>query len=389
MRLRALSFAILGAASLAAGCASSGIKASDFPASSPQVALRPYYASISDADLPVAPATPKLDLSAPITRVMVASCIDEEIEAPTLKPMLSDAADVTLLIGDNGYGDMDGRWYVNNDPLLEELRESYRELGANPDFAALRAVRPMLTVWDDHDYGVNDGGGDFPFKEFAERIYERFWSLEDRALAKRPGVYDSFIAGPEGQRLQVIMLDTRFFRSPLKKTDQYGAMGKERYVPSDDPYQSMLGEAQWAWLAAELKKPADLRLLVSSIQITPNVHGWEAWATLPIERERLYALLSETEAVSNTVFVSGDRHASYLYANTEAAEVPVREMTTSSINKSFAKQEIPSEHDPMEIGRGFTPVNYGMVEVDWAGRSVSLQIKDEAGQIRRSTKFAF
>ena len=38
--------------------------------------------------------------------------------------------------------------------------------------------------------------------------------------------------GPEGQRTQVIMLDTRFFRSALQATDDWGAKGKERYVPS-------------------------------------------------------------------------------------------------------------------------------------------------------------
>ncbi len=58
-----------------------------------------------------------------------------------------------------------------------------------------------------------------------------------------------------GMRVQVILLDMRWFRSPLKITDQRGAPGKERYLPDPDPTKTMLGETQWAWLADELRKP--------------------------------------------------------------------------------------------------------------------------------------
>ena len=74
---------------------------------------------------------------------------------------------------------------------------------------------------------------------------------------------------------------TRFFRSALKPTDDFGKPGKERYLPDDDPEKTMLGDAQWAWLWEELQKPADLRLLVSSVQVVSEGHGWEAWKMLP------------------------------------------------------------------------------------------------------------
>ena len=67
---------------------------------------------------------------------------------------------------------------------------------------------------------------------------------------------------------------------PLKPTDQPGAAGKERYVPDDDPGKTMLGEVQWAWLADRLREPAELRLIVSSIQVVAEAHGWERWGNL-------------------------------------------------------------------------------------------------------------
>lgn len=384
-RLLAMAAAALG---LAACASKPSVHAADFPVTRADIALREYYKTLESLELPVAPPAPALDESRPVGRIVVASCINEEKEAPALAAMTAEDADLTFLIGDNVYGDMDGRFYLNNDPDLTELREAYAELGARADFAALRAARPMMTVWDDHDYGFNDGGADFPFREFAERIYETFWATTSPAAARR-GVYDSVIVGPEGERLQIIMLDTRYFRTPLKRTDAYGVAGKERYLPSDDPYQSMLGEEQWMWLKGELEKPADLRLLVSSIQITPNVHGYEAWATLPLERQRLYDLLNTTGAVEDVVFISGDRHTAFLYENTEIANGPVYEMTTSSVNQSFAREEIPTEHDPMEPGRGFTPENYGVVEIDWRAHKAALVIKDNTGAARRELAFDF
>ena len=372
---------------LLAGCAVLGLSACtmvgngsvDFPVSSPQVALRPYYATISDSQLPVASYSPRLEAGKSIQRVVVASCINEEKDLSNVGTMAAETADLTLLIGDNVYGDMDMvRNYVNNEADLAELRSSYQELADNEHFVALRKARPMMATWDDHDYGANDAGREFPFKEFAERIFEHFFDVDEEVL-QRPGIYSSTINGPEGQRLQIILTDTRYFRSELTPSDDRGAKGKERYIPSQDPEQAMLGEAQWIWLEEELQRPADLRLLVSSIQVIPTVHGWEAWSALPKERERLYKLLAKTGA-KNTVFVSGDRHSSYLYKEEISGVGPVYELTSSSVNSVFSKTAIPDEYDANQIGDGYAFGNYGAIDIDWEKSQVRLSIIDEKGQ---------
>jgi alkaline phosphatase D len=105
--------------------------------------------------------------------------------------------------------------------------------------------------------------------------------------------------------VQVILLDTRFFRSPLKPTDQRNAPGRERYLPDEDPTKTMLGEAQWAWLADRLREPAEVRLIVSSVQVLAEGHGWERWGNFPRERQRLYDLIRDTGA-RGVVYLSGD-----------------------------------------------------------------------------------
>ena len=107
------------------------------------------------------------------------------------------------------------------------------------------------------------------------------------------------------RRVRLIGLDLRWFRSPWQPTDQRGTAGKERYLPDTDPAKTMLGEAQWRWLAAQLRAPADVRLLVSSMQCVVEGHRWERWGNLPAERERLYRVLRDTGARGVRI-LSGD-----------------------------------------------------------------------------------
>ena len=284
-----------------------------------------------------------LDLDKVLNVIAFASCAHQNEDQSLWDKVAAENPDLTLYIGDNVYGDV-----RSNDPALPELKAAYMRLAQSEPFSRLRATAPMLTTWDDHDYGLNDAGGEYQYKESAEALYEYVWAIED-ARAARPGIYESWTIGDAGQRVQIIMLDTRYFRSALKPTDDRGARGKERYLPDSDPSKTMLGEAQWAWLAQELRKPADLRLLVSSVQVISDGHGWEAWKMLPAERERLYGLIDETDA-NGLIVLSGDRHSAALYRKSGVNEYPIFEATSSSINLPASGFRRPGEEPYMEPG---------------------------------------
>lgn len=352
-------------------------------------ALEPYYRSLADDFYPRAPAGLPLDTSKALTRILIASCMDEEkaADSVSLRSVVAEDADLFLMIGDNVYGDRDGPAYVNNQPELNELRASYADLAAREDFKAVRAKLPMMVAWDDHDYGANDAGREFPFRRLAERIHERFWGLEKEDVGAYPGTYYARTFGPEGQRTQIIVLDTRFFRSALTPTDEWNKKGKERYIPSADPEQDMLGNDQWTWLENRLQDPAELRLIVSSIQVLQtDGHGFEAWATMPLEQQRLYRLVRETEA-EGVVFVSGDRHAGFLYKDDAALPYPAHEITASSLNVAFA--ETTAEMDRAQVGEGYPPENFGAIGIDWTAGTVSLEIKSNTGETVRQMTAAF
>jgi alkaline phosphatase D len=277
---------------------------------------------------------------------------------------------------------------------MPELKAAYMRLAQSAPFARVRAAAPMLTTWDDHDYGLNDSGGNFKLKAEAEALYEYVWALgPDDPRTQRPGVYGAWTIGEAGKRVQIIMLDTRYFSSPLKPSDDMNARGKERWIPDADPAKTKLGEAQWAFLAEELKRPADLRLLVSSIQVVAEGHGWEAWRQLPAERQKLYDLITATGA-EDVIILSGDRHAAALYERKGVVGYPLFEATSSSLNLPASKWRAESgetwmEQDPNRLGDMYYDANYGRIDIDWEAKTATVTIRAADGSEVRSRTIPF
>lgn len=283
--------------------------------------------------------------SAVLERIAFGSCADEELPQPIWNRIAAARPDLFLFIGDNVYADSraDG-------PLPEasvaEIARSYQRLALIPEYAAFRSQTPMLAIWDDHDYGINDAGAELPVKQESKALFMDFFGMgPDHPARGREGLYHAETYGPPGRRVQIILLDTRWFRSPLKPTDMRDSPGRERYLPDPDPEKTMLGDAQWSWLARMLEEPADLRLIISSVQLIADGHGWEGWRTLPLERQRFYDLL-RIKAAQSVVLLSGDRHVGGFYVRKDITGYPLIELTSSSLNRSFRKERV-TEADPI------------------------------------------
>jgi hypothetical protein len=156
----------------------------------------------------------------------------------------------------------------------DSLARRYRQLGSKPEFLALqRSAKATLATWDDHDYCRNNAGLDCPAAQRSRELFLRFWRGAD-ALAqrgKRPGIYDahSFDVPGSSRRVQVLLLDTRTFRGNLRLAPRNVS---EAYSVQDASVQ-LLGDGQWAWLAEQLRQPASVRVICSSIAFAASYNG--------------------------------------------------------------------------------------------------------------------
>lgn len=321
-----------------------------------------------------------------VSRIALGSCAKQDRPMPIWSAVSGFKPDVLLLLGDNIYGDTED---------MAVLRSKYDLLAADRGFGAIRNTVPIVAVWDDHDYGVNDGGREYPMKKESQQVFLDFFGVAADAPARaREGIYRQVMVGPPGRRVQFICLDTRSHRSPLASIPREERVkGRGPYVPSDDSEATMLGAAQWEWLAKVLSQPADVRIVLSSIQVASTEHGWEHWGNLPAERARLLKTLRESEA-TGLVIVSGDRHSaelSLIPAGTEALRYPLFDLTASSLNqpRRVDQDDEPNCH---RVGERFHAANFGTIEIDWESAAdggspaVRLAIHDVDGKVVRSAE---
>jgi alkaline phosphatase D len=306
---------------------------------------------------------------ASLSRILFGSCLKEAEISPIFETILAHEPELFLFLGDNIYADTSD---------MAVMQAKYDVLGATPKFAELMKACPVHATWDDHDYGVNDGGAEYTPRDEAQRIFLDFWGdAADSPRRARPGVYESAIYGEPGKRVQVLVLDTRYFRGPLKKGEK--RLGGSWY-PSDDPAITMLGEAQWLWLEEELKKPVEVRLVVSSIQLVASAAGQETWANLPLEQKRFYDLIAKTKA-NGVIVLSGDRHWAELSVEREGVPYPIRDLTSSSFNQ-LHERGTPTENTKRALPNTWHRENFGEVAIDWRGEEtvVHLRVRDLEGK---------
>ena len=321
-----------------------------------------------------------------LTRIAFGSCAKQDQPQPIWDAIVAEQPDVFLFLGDNIYGDSD---------QIDVLRAKYDLLAAQPGYRRLRQVCPILATWDDHDYGANDAGIEFGIKRQSQQLFlDFFGASDDDPRRSREGIYSEVTVGPPGKRVQFILLDTRYFRSPLvsrKNTRPRSEGIRGDYVPTDDPSTTILGADQWEWFEQQLRKPADLRIIGSSIQVIAEQHGWEKWANFPHERRRFFQLLRHT-AAQRVILLSGDRHLAEI-ARLEKDDPlgtghPILEITSSSLNSpsgNFTKSgtRFVNELNDYRVGLTYFETNFGMIQIDWTGNAPSLllQVRDQNGGV--------
>jgi alkaline phosphatase D len=305
-----------------------------------------------------------------ISKIAFGSCANQNEPQPILDVAAAGNPDLFIYLGDNIYGDTHD---------MDVMREKYSVLGARPEFQRLKESTRIVATWDDHDFGKDDAGREYRYKEESKEIFLDFFDEPKRSSRrKHEGVYTSYEFGKKGQRVQVILLDLRTFRTRLKRATTPSTIPHAGpYTPYEGENAILMGDAQWVWLEKQLKRPADVRLIGSSIQFAAEFHGWEAWANFPHERRRFIELVDETNA-SGVILLSGDMHYGELSVMTKDVSYPLYDFTSSGINRVW-------EH-PMEnihrTGETEYREHIGWIEIDWEkiDPEITLRLETQVGE---------
>lgn len=308
--------------------------------------------------------------------VAFGSCLGQNQEQPIWDAVVAQQPDLFVFLGDNVYADTED---------MSVMRAKYQLQSEQPGVRKLFASTPVMATWDDHDYGKNDAGAEYPMRAESQREFLEFFAVQKQSPRwQRRGVYHSQTFGPPGKRVQVIVLDTRYFRSALHRWPEGDRPTKGPYRPSQDESATVLGQAQWSWLEARLREPADVRLIGTSIQAIPDEHGFESWANFPIERTRLFDLIRET-AAGGVILLSGDRHLADISVlqpdDPDGVGYPLYEVTASSLNRPSRSTSVePNRYRVHEAN--YLRENFGTIFINWTDDPLlQLQIRDIGGAV--------
>ena len=297
------------------------------------------------------------------SRIAFGSCNRQDAPQPLWKPILADHPDLWVWMGDNIYGDS---------PVMDTLRAKYQMQNANVDYQLLKASAPLIGIWDDHDYGINDGGKHFAQKKASRDLMFDFLNVPlDAPERKWEGAYSSHTYGEGEQQVKVILLDGRYFRDTLTRVNRVYQINSTGQI---------LGDAQWKWLENELKtSTARVNFIVSGIQILPTEHAYEKWANFPQEREKLLNLIANS-GVQNPILLSGDRHIAEIMKLVDSRfPKGLYEVTASGLTHTWSG--IAEEKSSLRVSGLIAQLNYGLATFDWTKDELLIEIKGENGHV--------
>ncbi len=301
------------------------------------------------------------------------SCNKHDENNPFWDDILAEDPNVWIWGGDNIYADTSD---------MERLRAMYNKQNEVQGYAKLKEQVPVIGTWDDHDYGLNDGGAEFEMKAESQQVFLDFFDVPaDSERRDREGVYSSHEYQLDQGKVKILVLDTRYFRSSLVMD----ANPDRRYKPTNNPETTILGNAQWDWLKEELyTSDADFNIIVSSIQFLSREHGFETWGNFPLEVEKMENMIIGSGA-KGVILLSGDRHLSE-FSRTKLKGVPYPLIDFTSSGLTHAYTSFDGETNSFRLGEVVARTSYGTLGINIRKKEVYFRIMGENGIVLQELK---
>lgn len=277
----------------------------------------------------------------------VASCMSAYF--PKIQKMMWENVrlgkpEALFLIGDNVYADVvNGKVLKGGaDPTL--LWNQYIYARKTLDLYSWQKLIPTFSMWDDHDYGINDGGKDFRYKKESGIILRTFFPLlEKSSAAFRKGPGASFRYSYRGQHF--FFFDNRSFRDSNR----------------DDNGQHF-GEEQESWMLAQVYRLKGPKWMIAGDQFFGQYHHYESFEGQHLRTFGRF-LSKLRKAPGPYIFLSGDRHMGELMKiKPKHVGHLTYEITTSPIHSLIYPHTMQEDPNPRALARFDDHENFALID---------------------------
>lgn len=300
-------------------------------------------------------------------------------------PMKALAADFFIFGGDTVYADSRCPSPPNapgsdfRASTQEEFWRKHRYQREDQPLRELLAVTPVYAIWDDHEVRNDFSGPSEPLTPLGLKAFLDYFPI--RRTAEEPQrLYRAF---RWGKHLELLLLDTRQYRSPN--------------LQADGPDKTMLGPAQLRWLLDRLAaSTATWKVIVSGVPLSTHTgnfltghDGWGGGAFaggFATELGKIVATLSARQ-IHNVVWLSTDIHVARIlsYDPDQDGTADFYEFISGPLSA------ITGNLDPLD--QTFHPsilyeetrfFNFGVVRINGVSGALSVEIRDQAGDLHYS-----
>lgn len=202
------------------------------------------------------------------------------------------------------------------------------------------SAMPHLAIWDDHDYGPNDYGKSFIFKQTSRDVFRNMW-MNPTTGENNEGIYTKYTYND----VDFFMLDDRWWRSFDDLADSVG--GKP------NPEKTMFGAKQLEWLKDELRQSSknphiSFRIIATGSQVLNPASPFDKLLRFPAEYDALMQFIRD-EKIPGIIFLTGDRHHSEIIRVQHQGIYPLYDITASPLTSGTHSFSGPEANNPWRV----------------------------------------
>ncbi|MGJ8662967.1 MAG: alkaline phosphatase D family protein [Marinicella sp.] len=272
----------------------------------------------------------------------------------------TEDADVMLWIGDN--------WYyreVDFDAEQSMIHRPKRDR-AQPHLQDVYKKFVNYGTWDDHDFGPNNSGSEFIFKQKALDIFKHYWPNPSYGMPEQPGVFTK----ASYNDIEFFLMDNRF--------------NKSHENAPDGPDKIFYGQAQLDWLKNSLLMSyAPFKFIVGGGQMLNNHHDYEGWDKYRHERDPFLQWLDDNK-ITGVIFLSGDKHHTELLRADRPGAYPLYEITCSPLTAGTHSSKSGGDLDNPRLVPGSIVNEHNYCKFSFSGprsdRRLKIDVKGKDGQ---------